>query len=112
MAREDVQEYYEKICVDYAELLSTLKEMEQEGVPKESVEQISSMVTKLKENYQRVSYIMFLLNKPKRKSKYNKYLKANKSLIKYLKSQNAFDTELAENQQVLNELKNNDFSLK
>lgn len=49
--------------------------------------------------------MMFLLNKPKRKSKYYRFAKQNINLLKYLKQENALAVEHLENKKVLEDLK-------
>ena len=73
MARSHIVQYYLEVEYQYLEMLDTLKELNElvkEGkVDIENYEQQVSEVQKLKENYERISYIIFLLNKPNRKSK-------------------------------------------
>lgn len=73
MARSHVVQYYLEVEYQYLEMLDALKELNKlvkEGkVDLERYEQQASEVQKLKENYERISYIIFLLNKPNRKSK-------------------------------------------
>jgi len=73
MARSHIIRYYLEVEHQYLEMLDTLtelKELVKEGkVSIEAYEQEVAGVEKLKENYERISYIMFLLNQPKRASK-------------------------------------------
>lgn len=73
MARSHVIKYYLEVEYQYLEMLDTLnelKELVKEGkVSAEAFEQEVVGVERLKENYERISYIMFLLNQPQRKSK-------------------------------------------
>lgn len=73
MAKSHVIQYFLEVENEYLELVSNLAEFRElvaEG--KISNDDLSSMlleVDKVKENYTRIGYIMFLLNKPQRKSK-------------------------------------------
>lgn len=73
MAKSHVIRYYLEVEYQYQEMLDTLKEVKElvkEGkISPEAFEQEAQSVERLKENYERISYIMFLLNQPKRKSK-------------------------------------------
>lgn len=73
MAKSHIIKYYLEVEYQYLEMLDTLKELKElvkEGkVDVEAYEQEAANVEKLKENYERISYIMFLLNQPRRTSK-------------------------------------------
>lgn len=73
MAKSHLIKYYLEVEYQYLEMLDTLKELKElvkEGkVSAEAYEQEEINVGKLKENYERISYIMFLLKQPQRKSK-------------------------------------------
>lgn len=85
MSKKDVDKYFNKICDDYHELIETLHEME-DAVSKglldpDRLEQLKLTIEPMKINWQRISYIMYLLNKPTKKSKYERYANQNKKLI-------------------------------
>ena len=73
MAKSHLIQYYLEVEHQYLEMLSILEELKElvkEGkVPPEAYEQEEDGVNKLKENYERLAYMMFLLNQPQRKSK-------------------------------------------
>ena len=73
MAKSHIIKYFLEVEYQYLEMLDTLKELKElvaEGkVPAETLESEVENVNKLKENYERISYIMFLLNQPKRASR-------------------------------------------
>lgn len=73
MAKSHIIKYYLEVEYQYLEMLDTLKELKElvkEGkIDVEAYEQEAANVGKLKENYERISYIMFLLNQPRRTSK-------------------------------------------
>ena len=73
MARRDVVSYYLEVENQYFEMLDNLKdfkEMADENViSQEDYLKAVEEVEVLKTNYERIGYIIFLLNKPNRKSK-------------------------------------------
>lgn len=83
MSRKDVENYYNQIFQDYHEMIEALKDMEKECseglVSPDRVEQLKQMLEPIKLNYGRISYIMFLLNKPNKKDKQKWYFKQNKN---------------------------------
>lgn len=85
MSKKHVNEYYEKICADYKEMLDTLRDMEEEYsknlISPDRLEQIKEMIKPMKENYERISYIMYLFNMPDRKRRKEKYIKQTKQIF-------------------------------
>ena len=85
MSKKDVNAYFNKICEDYHELIETLHEMEEEAskglLSPEKLQQMKDYIEPIKINWQRISYIMYLLNKPQKKAKVNKYKNQNQKLI-------------------------------
>lgn len=82
MSVKDVREYYDSVVADYSEMLETLKEMEelaaQDVVNPDKVEDLRKTVEPLKLNYQTLSWVIFLLDKPVKKSKQQKYTNSMK----------------------------------
>lgn len=82
MSKKDVDNYFSKVCQDYKELVDTLHEIEdavnQGLLHPDKLEQIKSLVKVSKLNWERISYIMYLLNKPTKKKKYNRYNSQNR----------------------------------
>jgi len=105
MAKKHVEEYYEKISNDYVEMVHTLEELQESGAPEANVEQIRQMVNNVKENFQRWSYMMYLLNMPTKKEKLPRYQQRSKKLLDKV-GDNSVDAELQENQKTLEELNN------
>lgn len=85
MAKKDVDEYFNSICKDYHDLIDTLHEMEEEVnkglLDPDKLLQLKYLVEPAKVNWQRISYIMYLLNKPAKKSKEKRYHDQNKKMI-------------------------------
>lgn len=88
MARRHVIKYYKEVQDQYIEMLHQANEFEKalkdEFITQEQITQYKEIVAKLKENYERLSYIMFLLNMPNKKSKEARYKKQNKNIVNYL----------------------------
>jgi len=73
MSKKHVEDYFNQICDDYHELVSTLNELQEQCettvVPPEKIENLKHIIEPIKDNYERISYIMFLLNMPNKKEK-------------------------------------------
>lgn len=103
MAKKHVEEYYDKISNDYIEMVHTLEELQESGAPQANIDQIEQLVNNIKENFQRWSYMMFLLNMPVRKEKQPRYVQQNQKLLKMVNN-NSVEVELQENKAALNKL--------
>ena len=68
MSKKAVDKYFEQICEQYHEMLENIHDLEKECangiVEPERVERLKSQIEPLKQNYERWSYMMFLLNQP------------------------------------------------
>ena len=110
MSKKAVDKYFEQICDQYHEMLENIRDLEDECakgiVEPERVERLKSQIEPLKQNYERWSYMMFLLNQPERKSKVKRYQSQNKKLLQHLNISNRIEATLQENDDVLQELKN------
>lgn len=109
MAKKDFDEYVLKISKQYKEFQEVLKE-----VSKEAQENITSLdfmdnlkrqIEPLKQNYERVMYIKFLLDQPNKKSKLKKYNQSLKSSLKRLNKDNSLNNVLEENKFIISGLK-------
>ena len=73
MAKRHVVQYFLELENEYVEMQDTLKELQQlahDGKLEESAYlETKKEVELIKTNYERVAYILFLLNKPNRKDK-------------------------------------------
>lgn len=113
MAVKHVKQYYEEISNQYHEMLDTLKDFEKEAseglVEPERIEQIKQTIKPLKDNYERWSYMMFLLNRPNRNSKVNKWQKLQNQINKNknFDSKNTLEAVTQENEETLQKLKEN-----
>ena len=85
MAIRDVKEYYFKMLSQYMEMKADLADFEQalkDGfITEEQMQAAFAEVERVQQNYERLSYIMYLLNLPNRKSKQKKYNTMNSVLV-------------------------------
>lgn len=110
MAIKHVREYYERMVSDYVEMKRVLGEMEKLSEEKASVainniEQIREQVKVLEANYNRLSYIMFLLNQPNKEKKKSKYFKQEKKKLDKIPINDRKEAVIDENTKVLETLK-------
>ena len=96
MAVKDVVNYYAQVESQYHEMLEDVKDYEQAfntgEITEEKYEEALKLVDSIKANYERLSYIMFLLTKRK----------------KYKKRTLTENVEISENAELLRELKRKD----
>ena len=101
MSIKHVEEYYNQICRQYQEMLDDIKDLEKECtdgiVEPERIDRLKEQIAPIKNNYERWSYMMFLLHQPNRKSKVKRYQKQNEKLLKSLSKENSLDAVLEEN---------------
>ena len=85
MAVRDVKKYYYEMLSQYLEEKQNLEDFEsalKDGlITEEQMADAMEAVADLEKNYYRLSYIMYLLNKPKRKEKDNVYTKQYKNIL-------------------------------
>lgn len=110
MAIKQVKEYYKQVETLYLELASELQEMEEDFKGGECTdEQLQNLlvpVNNIRENYQRLAYIMFLLHQPNKVKKENKYNKQNKELYNYFNNNGMLaEQEIAKEKDSLIEFK-------
>ena len=86
MSVKDVKLYYDEVCQQRQEMLDEIHDFEiecQKGlIEPERLDQIKETIQPLLNNYQTLSYIMFLLNKPVKKLISNLQKMVLKSKIK------------------------------
>ena len=101
MSVKAVRKYYDQICEQYHEMIELIhdleKEAEQDLVEPERIERLKEQVAPIKQNYERWTYMMFLLNQPERNSKHEKYKRQNSRLLQNLDKQNDLDSVFEEN---------------
>lgn len=110
MAYKHLFDYYNQICEQYQDMVDNLKDFEQEAmkglIEPERLDQIKESIQPLMRNYERISYIMYLVNKPARKQKAAKYDKQCAKTLKKLKENNDLQAVKEENEESIKALKN------
>ena len=108
MSVKAVNEAYNQICEQYAEMLENIKDLEKEAsegiVEPERVENLREQIEPIKRNYERWTYMMYLLHQPERKSKHARYASQNRALLKKLNSQNSIEVTIKENREALDKM--------
>jgi len=110
MAVRDVREYYWKLLAQQEEMQNDLEDFTealQNGyITEEKLEDVKLEVGRLKENVDRVAFILYLLEKPNRPEKKPKYDRANKALLHELENRTATEEQvLAENKSILDHIR-------
>ena len=109
MAYKHIKEYYDKICEQYLEMKDEIRDFEIEAqnniMEPERLDMIKEQIKPLMDNYERWSYMMYLLNLPVKKSKQKSYQERNKKFINNLNKNNSLQSILEENKQVINKMR-------
>jgi len=110
MAIKDVKNYYYQMQAQYLEMKADLADFEQalqDGfITEDQLEAGREEVLKIENNYDRLSYIMYLLEMPNRSTKKLGYAKTNKAVLNFLTSHEATETEvILENKSALEQLR-------
>lgn len=105
MSVKAVKRYYNQICDQYREMLENIKDLEKEAaegiIEPERVDRLKEQIAPIKQNYERWSYMMFLLNEPNRKQKKANYARRSNKILRELDSSNSLENVLAENEEAL-----------
>ena len=106
MAVKDVKEYYFKLIAQKAELEADLADFEEAlkngFITEEQMQAAKDELVPYQINLDRLTYIMYLLELPNRKTKKAKFAKQNKKIIDELGKRNADEQSvIAENKSAL-----------
>ena len=111
MSVKDVRDYYDKVCEQYLEMKNELADFTEEAnkglIEPERIEQAKQAIQPLMNNYERITYIMFLLNQPANKKKVARYKKQQKKKIANLSEVNSLDAVLKENECAIKNINSN-----
>lgn len=103
MANRHVIEYFNKVADQYHDMLSEIRDFEEECrkglIEPERLDEVKKIIEPLKNNYMTWSYVMYLLNLPNRERKVKAYKRRNARLISKYNN-----TDLQENEDVLKRL--------
>lgn len=109
MARKDFDSYFMVVSKQYQELNKALeelsKEVEQGMFEPERLEQLKATILPVKNSYETLNYIRYLLDKPTRSSKHSKYDSQCKKQLKQCGS-NTRDAIIQRNRAVLDSIRN------
>lgn len=111
MSIKDVRDYHTRMTADYIELKETLEKLESEITEETSKEalnnisQLKKQAEHVQENYNRINYIMYLFDKPTRKSKHKKWENQNKKKLSKIPNKDRLSGVSDENKNNLSELK-------
>ena len=109
MALKHIIKYYNQICDQYQQMIDEIKDFEEEAkkglIEPERLDKIKEDIAPMKDNYQRWSYMMYLLNLPTRADKESKYKRQNKKLLASIEEKNKITSVIEENNQVINNIK-------
>lgn len=101
MSLKHVNRYYKQICEQYTEMINDIKDVEKEAerglIEPERIERLKDQVAPIKQNYERWTYMMFLLHQPNRKEKIKKYQRQNAKLMSQLSKANSLEAVIDEN---------------
>lgn len=105
MSVKAVRQYYDQICEQYHEMMENIRDLEAEVasgmVEPERIERLKEQVAPIKQNYERWSYMMFLLNQPERKAKQPRYAHQQRKFLATLSQENSLSAVLSENEEAL-----------
>ena len=90
MAKKHVMNYYYTVQNQYLKMKNMLdlfeKQVKEGKGSLETLDAVKETTGRLKENFDRIAYIMYLLNTPAKKKKSSRYDKQNKELKDYLET--------------------------
>ena len=106
MAARDVKEYYFKLIAQKAELETDLADFEEAlkngFITEEQMQAAKDELIPYQINLDRLTYIMYLLELPNRKTKKAKFAKQNKKILDELRKRNADEQSvISENKSAL-----------
>ena len=112
MSKKHVEEYYAKMVADYTEMKTVLDELQKNATEDTAnnyvnqINMIKEQVQLLEANYKRLSYIMFLLNVPNKKSKEDRYFKSEQKKLNDISVEHRKESVEKENSNIINNIKN------
>lgn len=103
MAIRDLEQYYNKLTKQHIELTNEYLEYAKEHVLTDADKQEYEIE---QTNWKRVTYLMYLLHKPKKKEKQRMYERVNKKLLEKVGKDNTAEAVLDENKQAISRIVN------
>jgi iron uptake system EfeUOB component EfeO/EfeM len=110
MSLKHVKRYYDQIQEQYLEMLNDAKDFDhavKNGlIDQEQYDQAQTLLSRVKENYERLSYIIYLFYQPNRDKKAAKFDSRNKELLSHFTdAKSSKDAILEENADMLKKFK-------
>ena len=109
MSKKHVDEYFNVVAQNYHEMIEALREIEEEAsnglVDPDRIENAKKLVEPIKQNYMRISYIMFLLNKPNIKKKEKRYEAQEIKRLENIGKENTLDGVVKENKETIKNIR-------
>lgn len=110
MAVKDVKEYFNKMADQYFEMKGVLEDFNEAfkngQITEDRLDSVKEEVEIIQTNYERLAYIMYLIDLPVRKKKQPKFNKMNKKKLEELARQAATAEDVAEeNDQAIENIK-------
>ena len=110
MAVRDVKEYYYKLLVQSAEMKADLEDFEKAlkagYITEDKLNEVKEQVNIIQANFERIGYIIYLLELPNRASKQSKWKKQNSNLVEHFAEASANEEAIfAENKSALDHLR-------
>lgn len=107
MAKKDVLMYYDTITAQYKDLLNELEDLEScGGISEDIINDVKRDIDIVKTNRDRWVYMMYLLDRPQRKSKAKKYDKCYGKKMMKEHGNNTVDDVVKENEEALERIRN------
>lgn len=111
MSKKDFDDYLIKVESQYYEMKKNLetiaKDVQDNPSDLDFIDTLKERIAPFKQNYERLMYIKYLLDKPVRNKKTFKYNRMMVNKLKELEEKNSLESVLEENNTVLNNMKNN-----
>ena len=109
MSVKHIKEYYQQVCDQCNEMIQNLKDLEEYAqtniLEPEKIDKYKEVLQPIKDNYQTLSYIIFLLNQPNKKEKQKKYNQQYKNRLAQIPKENTKEGKLDIGNKTLIELK-------
>ena len=108
MARRDFDAYFQQVSRQYQQLNQALEDMSKEvseGMfEPERLDNLKATILPVKNSYETLNYIRYLLDTPARKEKQGRYNKQQKKLLSEVSSKTR-ESVIAENKRIIDNLK-------
>lgn len=110
MAVKDVKKCFQSVQEEYLEMQRTInllkKDVKENRITIDQYNQFKEDMAPIEQNYERLSYVMFLLEQPSNKHKKKKEYKQNQKYYEHFKNNgNDFDSTQEENKTILKEIR-------